>query len=139
VKIRLFGGHGIPMGKHNVKGPRLDAAHLLVEAEKKSYAQVDVVGEDGALDANVILTTREGLPDVILKDLEFVETRLSRDPSDPEKIVLLKIQAQLESERCVVAAGLSMEELEAGGAHGFYTNKPVVVARTEGVRTPEAR
>ena len=138
MNISLFGIHGIPLGKHNVKDPRLDAADQLVEADKKTYAQVDLVGDDDALDANAILTTREGLPDVILKDLEFVETRLSRDPSDPEKIVLLKIQAQLESERCVVAAGLSMEELQAVAAHGFYTNKPVVVAETDELRNPDA-
>jgi len=96
------------------------------------------VTEGGALDANAILTTREGLPDLILKDLEFVETRLSRAPSDAERAVLLKIQAQLESERCVAAAGLSAEELQAVAAHGFYTNKPVVVAEADELRNPGA-
>jgi len=138
MKINLFGIHGIPPGKHNVKDPRLDAADQLVEADKKTYAQVDLVGDDDALDANAILTTRDGLPDLILKDLEFVETRLSRDPADAEKAVLLKIQTQLESERCVVAAGLSVEELQTVAAHGFYTNKPVVVAEADELRNPDA-
>src|SRR5229473_1053815 len=138
MKINLFGIHGIPPGKHNVKDPRLDAADQLVEADKKTYAQVDLVGDDGALDANAILTTREALPDLILKDLEFVETRLGRDPSDAEKAVLLKIQTQLESERCVFAAGLSVEELQTVAAHGFFTNKPVLVAQADELRNPDA-
>src|SRR2546427_3403316 len=138
MKINLFGIHGIPLGKHNVKDPRLDAADQLVEADKKTYAQVDLVGDDGALDANAILTTRESLPDLILKDLEFVETRLSRDPADAEKAVVLKIQTQLESELCVAAAGLSVEELQVVAAHSFYTNKPVVVADADELRNPDA-
>src|SRR5216684_6110851 len=138
MKINLFGIHDIPLGKHNVKDPRLDAADQLVEADKRTYAQVDLVGDDDALDANAILTTREGLPDLILKDLEFVETRLSRDPAAAEKAALLKIQTQLESERCVSAAGLSVEELQVVAAHGFYTNKPVVVADADELRNPDA-
>src|SRR6476660_8439728 len=110
MKIALFAIPAIVVGKHNVKDPRLDQAHQLVEADKKVYAQVDTLGEESVLEADVILTTREGLPDLILKDLEFVETRLSRDPGEAEKAVLLKIKAQLESERGVFAAGLTPDE-----------------------------
>lgn len=138
MKISLFGIPGITPGKHNVKDPRLDQAHKLVEADKKAYAQVDVTGDDGLLEADTIVTTREGLPDLILKDLEFVETRLGRSPPETEKAVLLKIQGQLESERCVSTAGLSTEELQAVAAHGFYTNKPVIVAEAGDLQNPDA-
>ena len=45
VKIALFGISNPAPGRHNLKDPRLDAADKLVEADKKSYAQVDVVDE----------------------------------------------------------------------------------------------
>lgn len=138
MKISLFGIPGITPGKHNIKDPRLDQAHKLVEADKKAYAQVDVTGDEGLLEADAIITTREGLPDLILKDLEFVETRLGRSPPEVEKAVLLKIQGQLESERCVSTAGLSAQELQAVAAHGFYTNKPVIVAATDDLKNPDA-
>jgi len=138
MKISLFGIPGIPPGRHNIKDPRLDQAHQLVEADKKTYAQVDATGEEGLLEADAIVTTREGLPDLILKDLEFVETRLGRNPPDAEKTVLLKIQSQLESERCVSTAGLSALELQAVAAHGFYTNKPVVVAEPDELQNADA-
>lgn len=138
MKISVFSIHGIPVGKHNVKDPRLDQAHQLVEADKKTYAQVDVVGEDATLEADVILTTREGLPDLILKDLEFVETRLSRTPPETEQTVLLKIKAHLESERDLFKAGLSPEELQTVAAHSFHTNKPIVVAEAEKLEDPDA-
>src|SRR5207245_9951319 len=99
MNISLFGIHGIPPGKHNVKDPRLDAADQLVEADKKTYAQVDLVGDDGALDANAILTTREALPDLLLKDLEVVDTRLARDPSAAEKAGLRNTQPQSQPDR----------------------------------------
>ena len=76
MKICLVGIPGIIPGKHNLKDPRLDQADKLVEASKKTYVQADVIGEDEALDADVFLATRDSRADLILKDLEFVETRL---------------------------------------------------------------
>ena len=46
MKIAVVGIPGIPAGKHNLRDARLDQADKLVEAKKKAYAQVDVVGED---------------------------------------------------------------------------------------------
>ena len=91
MKIALFGIPDIKTGKHNLKDPRLDQAHALVEADKETQAQVDVIGPDEWLDADVILASRESKADLILEDLEFVETRLGRDPQPEERIVLEKL------------------------------------------------
>src|SRR5688572_25868129 len=138
MKISLSGIQGITLGKHNVKDPRLDQTHKLVEADKKVYAQVDVIGEDALVDADVILTTRDGLPDLLLKDLEFIEARMGRNPPDAEKAVLQKIQGHLESERTMREASLSAEDLAIVAAHGFFTNKPVVVATADELQDPDA-
>jgi ribosome-binding ATPase YchF (GTP1/OBG family) len=128
MKFCLFGISGIAPGKHNLKDPRLDAADKLVEAQKKTYAQVDVVEEKEMLTCDAILTSRAALSDLLMKDLEFVETRLSRDAGEAEKAVLHKLADVLMSERPVSSAGLTAEELKAISAHNFYSNKPVVVA-----------
>lgn len=138
MKICVIGIPGIPEGKHNIKDPRLDQADALVEAKKKVYAQVDVVGEDGSVDADVILVSHDRLLDLLLKDLEFIETRLSREPSAAEQAVLLKLQAHVEGEQTVASAGLSEEEWQALTGHGFHTNKPVVVAGPDELGDPEA-
>ena len=138
MKICVIGIPGIIVGKHNIKDPRMDKTHELIEAKKKAYAQVDVVGEDGALEADAILVSRESLADLILKDLEFIETRLGRAPSDAEKAVLLKLQAHLEGERPMSTAGLSAEEVAAVAAHGFHTSKPVTIAEPAELQNPEA-
>lgn len=138
MKICLFGISGITLGKHNLKDPRLDQADSLVEAEKKTYAQVDVVGEKEMLTADAILTARAALSDLLMKDLDAVETRLGRDPGEAEKVVLQKLAEALMSEKPVSAVGLTPDELKAISAHNFYSNKPVVVAEEGALAAPEA-
>src|SRR5262245_23620787 len=138
MKICLFGIPGIPVGKHNLKDPRLDQADKLVEAKKKAYAQVDVVGEDEALTADSILVPRDRLPDLILSDLEFIETRLSRNPPDAEKAVLAKIKTALENEKTVREVSLGDGELQVIAAHQFYTSKHVIAAEPNELQNPDA-
>jgi len=116
------------LGKHSVKDPRLDQADKLVEADKKVYAHVDVVGEGDALTADAIVASPEGRLELIIRDLELAETRLERNPPDAEKAVFQKIKACLEAEQVVSKAGLTPEESQAVDAHAFFTAKPVVVA-----------
>jgi hypothetical protein len=138
MKIALFGFSEIKLGKHNLKDPRFDQADELVEADKKTYAQVDVIAEDQLLDADAILASQDSKADLLLKDLEFVETRLGRDPQPAERAALEKIQALLESERFLFNSGLAPEELQAVAAHSFFTNKPITVATSEELQNPDA-
>jgi ribosome-binding ATPase YchF (GTP1/OBG family) len=138
MKIALFGISEIKLGKHNLKDPRLDQAHELVEADKKVQAQADVIGEEELLDADAILALEENKADLILKDLEFVETRLGRDPQEAERAALEKIKALLESEKFIRGSGLSAQDLENVAAHSFYTNKPIAVATREQLQQPES-
>jgi ribosome-binding ATPase YchF (GTP1/OBG family) len=138
MKIALFGITAIKLGKHNLKDPRFDQADKMVEADKKTYAQVDILGEDQLLEADAILATDESKPDLILKDLEFVETRLSREPQPAERTVLEKMRALLEGEQFIGSSNLTAEELQAVAAHSFFTAKPITVATQEELRNPES-
>ena len=138
MKFCLFGISGITPGKHNLKDPRLDQAHKLVEAQKKTYAQVDIVEEKELLTVDAILTGRASLSDLLMKDLDAVETRLGRDPSESEKAVLQKLADALMSEKPVSAVGLTADELKAISAHNFYSNKPVIVAEEAELTAPDA-
>ena len=138
MKIALFGIPEIKLGKHNLKDPRFDQVDKMVEADKKTQAQVDVIGEDQLLDADAILASAETKAELILKDLEFVETRLGRDPQEAERVVLERIKTLLESERFILNSGLKPEELQAVAAHSFYTNKPITVRSPDEIQNPEA-
>src|SRR3954471_19988280 len=138
MKIALFGISEIKVGKHNLKDPRLDQADKLVEADKKTHVQADVIGEEQLLDADAILASNDNKADLILKDLEFVETRLGRDPQPAERAALEKIKSLLENERFLFSAGLAPEDLQAVAAHSFYTNKPIAVAAQEELASAES-
>src|SRR3990172_9164227 len=133
MKIALVGVAGVPLGKHKVKDPRLNQADKLVKADKKTHALVDVVGEEEAQTADAIVASPEGRFDLILKDLEFAETRLARNPPAAEKAVLDKAKACLEGEGIVAEAGLTPEELQLVESHAFITAKPMVVAEAADV------
>lgn len=137
MKICVLGIPDLVLGKHNIRDPRLDQADKLVEAKKKTYVQADLVEEKEALESDVIVVTNDIRPDLILKDLEFIETRLSRDPQEAEKAVLLKLRSCLEQEQFVTQAGLGPEQTQAISAHQFYTAKSIVVASEEELGKPE--
>ena len=138
MKIALFGISQIKLGKHNLTDSRFDQVDKLAEAGKKTYAQVDVLGEDQLLDADAILTSQDNRADLILKDLESVETRLGRNPPEAEQAALLKLNATLENERCASAAALTSEESQAVVAHNLCTNRPVIVAEAGELPEPDA-
>jgi ribosome-binding ATPase YchF (GTP1/OBG family) len=137
MKTALFGVSSIKIGKHNLKDPRFDQADKMVEADKKTYAQVDVVGEDKLLEADAILAPEEAKADLLLKDLEFIETRLGRGPSEPERKTLQRMQSLLEAERFIYHSGLTSEDLQAVAAHSFFTNKSITLASSEEIQNPD--
>jgi len=138
MKIALYGIKTLPLGRHNLKDPRLDQADKLVPADKKAYAQVDVADEKEIPTADAILTSRAAFSDLLTLDLEFVETRLGRGPEPAEKAVLEKLAESLISEIPVCRAGLKPEELAAISAHNFTTSKSVTVAEEAELANPEA-
>jgi len=133
MKVALVGVAGVPLGKHKVKDPRMDQADKLVKADKKVYGSVDVVGEEDVLTADAIVASPEGRFDLIIKDLEFVETRLAHNPPAAEAAVLDKVKACLEGERVIAEAGLTPQELQLVEAHAFLTGKPIAVAEAPDV------
>src|ERR1700722_2939025 len=138
MKSCLFGITSIPIGNHNVKDPRLDQVHQLVEAQKKSYAQVVLADQKELAVCDAILTSRAALSDLLMKDLDFVETRLGRDAGEAERKVLEKMAEGLISETPVGKMGLTAEDLAAIAAHAFVTSRPVGGAEEAELAPPDA-
>jgi len=128
MKISIFSIPEITPGKHNIKDPRLDQVDKITQSKKKVYLQVELVDEAAALDADAILVSQESCADLILKDLEFVETRLSRVEKEEEKNLLNKLKAILEKEELIINASLGGQEKSLISGYGLYTNKPIVTA-----------
>jgi hypothetical protein len=110
----------------------------LVEAQKKIYAQAILTDEKELAVCDAILTSKAALSDLLMKDLDFVETRLGRDAGEAEKKVLQKMADGLVSETPVSKLGLTAADLAAVSAHAFVTNRPVVVATEAELAAPDA-
>lgn len=131
MKIGVFSIPEAKPGKHNVKDERLDQVDKFVNAKKKTYVQVEVVGEDSIREADAVVVLKDSRPDLILMDLEFVESRLGRCEQEEEKALLNKLKSVLEKEEFVCAADLSVQEVEAIAGYGLITARPVIVAEKE--------
>lgn len=128
MKLCVMGLEGVPLGKRNIKDPRLDQAHELEGADKKVYAQADLVGDDDLLTSDGIVVSRDLVLELVFRDLDLIETRLGRQPSSTEAAVLEKLKAHLEGERPVSSADLSADEAAAVSAITFTTGRPMIVA-----------
>ncbi|MFA5410831.1 MAG: DUF933 domain-containing protein [Candidatus Omnitrophota bacterium] len=131
MKISIFSLPDIKLGKHNVKDSRLDEVDNISRAKKKTYVQVEVAAEDAILDADCILAPQDARQDLVLKDLEFIETRLGRSEDANEKGLLEKLKAALEKEQFVAEVPLAAEEKQLLSGYGLCTKKPVVLAEKE--------
>jgi len=131
MKISAFALSEITLGKHNIKDFKLDQADKLVKAKKKTYPQIELVAQESALDADVIILFPDARTDLILRDLDFMETRLAKNPLEQEKIVLDKMKAVLEKEEFISTLGLTVAEREIISGYGLFTLKPVVVIKKE--------
>jgi len=131
MKICIIGFEGISIGKHNVRDARLDQVDKLVKAKKKTYIQVELVAEDAILESDAIVVSVDSKTDLILKDLDFVETRLGKEVLEPEKTVLNKLKSALEKEEFVANCGLSDDDKKEILGYSLLTSRPVVVAQKE--------
>ncbi len=131
MKIGVFSIPEINLGKHNIKDSRLDEVDKLVRAKKKTYIQIETMGEDALLDADAIITGVDNKTDLILKDLEFVETRLGRSVDEADKTLLNKLKTALEKEEFISSLDLSAPEKEALIKYGLLTVKPIILAAKE--------
>jgi hypothetical protein len=131
MKISVIAIPEIVLGKHNVKDSRLDQADKLVKAKKKTYPQVEVTGEEAALEADIIMITADAKADLILKDLDFVETRLARSPGEKEKTLLTRMKDVLEGEGFISTLELCAEDRDLLSGYGLLTIKPVAIISKE--------
>ena len=133
MKICFIGITGINVGKHNVKDPRLDQADKLVEAKKKICVQVDVMPESDQTDADGLIISADTKPDLILNDLEFVETRLSRGADGVELGLLAKVKPRLDAEQFVYGVETNPEEAAILASYRLSTDRPIVVGGADAV------
>lgn len=138
MKICVIGLEGIAPGKHNVKDQRLDAVDKITKAKKKTYVQVEVVAQADVYNADAVLAHQDMKADLVLGDLEFVETRLSRAETQQEKDLLARFKQALEAEQILSELALGDEEKKTLAAYSVVTARPCVFAAPQETDDPQA-
>lgn len=131
MKISTFSSSDLSCGKCNIRDSRLDEIHRITGSKKKTYAQVEIIPEGNALEADAITAAKDSSLDLILKDLEFVETRLSRSEDEAEKNLLLKLKKTLEDEEFIFRIELSEKEKGLTSGYNLLTIKPVITFQAD--------
>ena len=132
MKIGTFGTDIFTQGKANLVDERVKALKAMFNSAKEVYIQVDIIlDQEKLVEADGIIAPEGAKLDLIVHDIEFVETRLSRSADPAEKALLGKFKDQLDKEGLL--CDLAVNEAEKGLISGYslWTMRPVYLAKEE--------
>lgn len=139
MKIGIFGIEGISQGKVNIVDSRLETLKQMFNAPKKVYIQVDVVVDKEKLqEVDGIICPESAKLDLIVNDMEFVETRLARSSEEAEKSLFARFKDQLDKEAFLSELVLSDAEKEMISGYSLLTIKPVYLAKPQELENKDA-
>jgi hypothetical protein len=132
LKIGVFGIEGFSTGKMNVVDDRIDTLKDMFKSAKKVLIQVDVITDAEKLkEADGIVCPEKGRLDLVVGDLEFVETRLERSEDAVEKDLFNRFKPMLEKEELLSGAVLSEAEKKIIQGYPLLTMKPLFLVKEE--------
>jgi ribosome-binding ATPase len=132
VKIGIFGIEGFTAGKEDIVDKRIDVLKQMFNSAKKVFIQAEILADEAKLvEADVIVCPESSKLDLVLKDMEFVETRLERSQSAEEKLLLNRFKEQLDKEKFLSELTLSDDERKLIEGATLLTIKPVLLASAE--------
>jgi hypothetical protein len=132
MKIGIAGTEVFAQGKANLADERVKTLKAMFNSAKEVYIQVDIIlDQEKLVEADGIIVPESAKLDLIVHDLEFVETRLSRSADSAEKELLGKFKDQLDKEYllCDLAISEAQKGLIAG--YSLWTIRPVYLAKEE--------
>ncbi|MFZ5801257.1 MAG: hypothetical protein ACOY3D_07805, partial [Candidatus Omnitrophota bacterium] len=131
MKIAVFGLAEFPLGKKIVPDERLDKLTEMAHPAKTTYISVELVGEEGIKTADAVICGDGKKTDLVLEDLELLESRLSRVAEGDEKNFLLRCQQELEKETLISELNLNEVEQKIIAELALVTAKPVLFLSEE--------
>ena len=132
MKIGIFGIDGFSQGKANIIDSRVETLKQMFNSPKNVYIQADVViDKEKLVEADGIVAPESAKLDLIVNDMEFVETRLERSAEDVEKKLFSRFKELLDKETFLSTAELNEEEKKLIAGYSLLTIKPVYLAKPE--------
>lgn len=130
MKIGIIGIDSINAGKANIVDPRVKVLKQMFNSAKEVYIQADIIKEK-LTEADGIICPEDSKLDLIVNDMEFVETRLSRTADEKEKALLGRFKELLDKEKFLSEINLTDEEKGLITSYMLLTTKPIYLAKAE--------
>jgi len=132
LKIGILGIEGITAGRANIMDPRVKNLRVMFNSPKEVYIQADIVTDaEKIIEADGIVCPESTKLDLIVNDMEFVETRLGRSGDEIEKKLFTRFKELLDQEKFLSELALSEEEKKLISGYSLLTIKPVYLAKAD--------
>jgi len=136
VKICIFGFDYV-VSNATIKDKRIDKLKEIFSSAKKVYLQAELIDRSKASQADGLMITPAVKLELILTDLEFVETRISNCVDQKEKELFLKLKADLEKEKLVSEISLNEEEKKLLSVYPLLTSKHIFIVNDINIELSE--
>jgi ribosome-binding ATPase YchF (GTP1/OBG family) len=138
MKIGIVGTDVFSAGKANIIDPRVKTLKEMFASPKEVYIQAEIITDQAKLfECDGILAPESAKLDLIVHEIEFVETRLARASEEKEKTLLSKFKDQLDKEGLICELPLNEEERLAAAAYSMLSVRPVHLAGPEAFEKKE--
>jgi ribosome-binding ATPase YchF (GTP1/OBG family) len=129
MKIGIFETDVFSQGKANLADPRLKILKQMFNSAKEVCIQVEIVTEPAKLiETDGIIAPAEAKLDIVVNDMEFVETRMVRVSDETEKALLVRFKEQLDKEGLLCELSLSEDEKKIISGYSLLSIRPVFLA-----------
>ena len=130
MKIGILGTDIFVQGKANLVDERVKTLKAMFNAPKEVYIQADIViDQDKLVEADGIIAPESAKLDLIVHDMEFVETRLSRCEDPAEKTLLNSFKNQLDKEGLLCDLAISDADKELISGYSLWSIRPIYLAK----------
>ncbi len=126
MKACVFGVPDFPFGKKALVEPRLKKIEELYRAKKVTQIQMEFVTEKDLKTADAIVCPEGKRLDLLILDMEILEGKLERQPSDQEKALLERAKKYMEKETPLSLGYFSLDEKKWLANNNFVSVKPVI-------------
>ncbi len=132
MKIGILGIEGITAGRANIMDNRVKTLKTMFNSPKEVYIQADIVTDaEKIIEADGIVCPESAKLDLIVNDMEFVETRLGRSADEIEKKLFTRFKELLDQEKFLSELALNEEEKKLISGYSLLTIKPIYLAKPD--------
>jgi len=128
LKIAIL-GLNFTLGKRSLEDERLKELANLLKPQKTTPIQIEILDSTRLNDADAIILKEELKEDIIIMDLEKIESLILKEPTF--KALLEKLNGFLEKEKFLNEISFSLEEENNIQAFNLLTFKPISLMKEE--------